>query len=354
MSEPIYGVKFINFLMFLWILTLFIIIVSATGYSIDKNKINNSSIEESSVVSSDETSFVSEDSGDISESTSHESSNISHETSEDVSETSSNDVDQIRYRIIYKNNGGQGTMADTEFKYNEKKSRSACTFIKQGYTFAGWSTSSTGSVVYQDRASVEKLTFTGSNTLTLYAVWQPITYTVKYSSNGGTGNMADVRVNYDESKILATCSFTRTGYVFGGWATSPTGTIVYPDKATVKNLASTNNSTITLYAVWQPINYVIEFNSNGGTGSMSNVNIAFNETKNLPKCTYTKTGYTFKGWATSSSGSVVYTDMSTVNNLASANNAIITLYAVWQPITIPLIQFKRRQRHIEQHQLCIQ
>lgn len=333
MSGPIYRVKFINFLMFLWFLTLFIIIVSATGYSLDKNKINNSSIEESSVVSSDETSFVSEDSGDISESTSHESSNISHETSEDVSETSSNDVDQIRYRIIYKNNGGQGTMADTEFKYNEKKSLSACTFIKQGYTFAGWSTSSTGSVVCQDRASVEELTFTGSNTLTLYAVWQPITYTIKYSSNGGTGNMADVRVNYDESKILATCSFTRTGYVFGGWATSPTGTIVYPDKATVKNLASTNNSTITLYAVWQPINYVIEFNSNGGTGSMSNVNIAFNETKNLPKCTYTKTGYTFKGWATSSSGSVVYTDMSTVNNLASANNAIITLYAVWQPIT---------------------
>ena len=398
--------------MLLWFLTLFIIIVSATGCSIDKNKINNSSIEESSVVSSDETSFVSEDSGDISESTSHESSNISHETSKDVSETSSNDVGQIRYRIIYKNNGGQGTMADTEFKYNEKKSLSACTFIKQGYTFAGWSTSSTGSVVYQDRASVEELTFTGSNTLTLYAVWQPITYTIKYSSNGGTGNMADVRVNYDESKILATCSFTRTGYVFGGWATSPTGTIVYPDKATVKNLASTNNSTITLYAVWQPvnytvqynsnggsgtmsntsfayneskalaantyvkpgytfigwgttpsgsavytdketvkniastnnstvvlyaiwqpINYVIEFNSNGGTGSMSNVNIAFNETKNLPKCTYTKTGYTFKGWATSSSGSVVYTDMSTVNNLASANNAIITLYAVWQPIT---------------------
>lgn len=72
--------------------------------------------------------------------------------------------------------------------------------------------------------------------------------------------------------------------------------------------------------------YYISFNSNGGSGSMSPIkNIKSGETKTLTKNTFTKEGYTFAGWSTSSGSSTVkYTDGAQVK----VNNSI-QLYAVW-------------------------
>lgn len=72
--------------------------------------------------------------------------------------------------------------------------------------------------------------------------------------------------------------------------------------------------------------YYISFNSNGGSGSMSPIkNIKSGETKTLTKNTFTKEGYTFVGWSTSSGSSTVkYTDGAQVK----VNNSI-KLYAVW-------------------------
>ena len=72
--------------------------------------------------------------------------------------------------------------------------------------------------------------------------------------------------------------------------------------------------------------YYISFNSNGGSGSMSPIkNIKSGETKTLTKNTFTKEGYTFAGWSTSSGSSTVkYTDGAQVKV-----NDSIQLYAVW-------------------------
>lgn len=72
--------------------------------------------------------------------------------------------------------------------------------------------------------------------------------------------------------------------------------------------------------------YSITFNSNGGTGSMSPIkNIKSGETKTLTKNTFTREGYTFAGWSTSSGSSTVkYADGAQVKVTAS-----IQLYAVW-------------------------
>jgi uncharacterized repeat protein (TIGR02543 family) len=46
--------------------------------------------------------------------------------------------------------------------------------------------------------------------------------------------------------------------------------------------------------------------------------------------TYTKAGYSFSGWSKTSNGAVDYANQATVNNInPSANNAVVTLYAVW-------------------------
>ncbi len=61
-------------------------------------------------------------------------------------------------------------------------------FIKAGWTFAGWATTSTGSVVYADGASYARETAN----VTLYAIWTAISYTITFNKNdaASTGTMA--------------------------------------------------------------------------------------------------------------------------------------------------------------------
>lgn len=89
-------------------------------------------------------------------------------------------------------------------------------------------------------------------TITAYA--DPNTYTIKYNGNGNTGgSTASSTHTYDEAKPLTENGFTKTGYIFQGWATSASGPIVYMNGQSVKNLTSTNGDVINLYAVWGKI-----------------------------------------------------------------------------------------------------
>ena len=60
--------------------------------------------------------------------------------------------------------------------------------------------------------------------------------------------------------------------------------------------------------VGDAITYSVKFNANGGTGSMANETFESGVAKALTANAFTRTGYTFSGWATSASGSKVYSD----------------------------------------------
>lgn len=82
----------------------------------------------------------------------------------------------------------------------------------------------------------------------------------------------------------------------------------------------------------------IQFNSNGGNGSMSKLAVTSDKQTVLPQNTFKKSGYTFTGWSTTKSGSVVYKDQADVSALAAQNNGSeITLYAQWT-LTAPKIK----------------
>ena len=51
----------------------------------------------------------------------------------------------------------------------------------------------------------------------LYAQWAPISWTVKYDANGGTGTMADTKHVYNGGVHITHNAFTRLGYSFSGW-----------------------------------------------------------------------------------------------------------------------------------------
>lgn len=71
--------------------------------------------------------------------------------------------------------------------------------------------------------------------------------------------------------------------------------------------------------------YTVSYNLNGATGTISSQTKWYNETLTLTTSKPTKTGFTFKGWATSSTGGVVY-----ASGGSYTTNASITLYAVWE------------------------
>ncbi|MBR3821346.1 MAG: InlB B-repeat-containing protein, partial [Kiritimatiellae bacterium] len=73
--------------------------------------------------------------------------------------------------------------------------------------------------------------------------------------------------------------------------------------------------------------YSVKFNANGGSGSMSSQTFSNGTSQALKANTFTRSGYEFIGWATSSSGSVVYSDQQSIS--LSANK---TLCAVWKVI----------------------
>lgn len=150
-------------------------------------------------------------------------------------------------------------------------------------------------------------------------------YTVSYNANNGTGAPASQTKWYGETLKLQTGTPTRTGYTFKGWSTSSTAT-----SATYAAGANyTANANATLYAIWEPYHYDVIFDANGGTGAPAKQVKDYGTNLTLTTSKPTFTGYTFKGWATSTTiaaaGTVEYQSGGTYSA-----NAAITLYAVWE------------------------
>lgn len=91
-----------------------------------------------------------------------------------------------------------------------------------------------------------------STTQTIYAQWNPNSYTVSYNANGGSGTTANSSHTYGVAKALTKNGFSKAGYKFLGWSTDSGAKVAtYTDQQSVSNLTSTNGATVILYAVWE-------------------------------------------------------------------------------------------------------
>jgi uncharacterized repeat protein (TIGR02543 family) len=101
---------------------------------------------------------------------------------------------------------------------------------RDGYTFAGWSTSISGQVEYLDQANYNFET----NTV-LYPVWQsndvPPSYSVTFHINDGSSpELTQVQRSTNAHRLVANV-FTRDGFTFLGWALTPEGIASLADGA---------------------------------------------------------------------------------------------------------------------------
>jgi len=136
---------------------------------------------------------------------------------------------------------------------------------------------------------------------------------VCFDLNGGSGNSGACM---SPGAALTAPTVTKYGNSFSRWSPA------------VPSSVPTVNSTYV--AQWTPNSYTVVYNGNGATGgstasSAHNYGVA----KNLTANGFTKTGYTFSGWATSAGGVVAYSDAQSVSGLTSSNGVTVTLYAKW-------------------------
>ena len=120
---------------------------------------------------------------------------------------------------------------------------------RSGYTFAGWYTAESGG-----SQVTSGTTITGNTTL--YAHWNINKYIISYNANGGSSAPGSQTKEYNATLTLSNTKPTRNGYDFLGWSTSSTAT-----SATYQPGGSyTDNSDVTLYAVWKQNSSIIRGN----------------------------------------------------------------------------------------------
>ena len=244
---------------------------------------------------------------------------------------------------------------------------------KTGYTFDGWYTASTGG---------NKVTspYTPTNDITLYARWTANQYRITFDADGGNVTPSTKQVTYDQ-KYGELPTPTKTGYTFEGWFMDDSTQITSNDTVKItedktlkahwqgatytltvnpnggtwngssaqQTVTGTYNETKTIANPTAPSGYTVTLNNDGtttqitqtktftgwtssGKGNINGTTYTFGDgngtitaqytENNVTLPTPTKTGYTFDGWYTASTGG------NKVNTTYKPTNDI-TLYARW-------------------------
>ncbi|MBQ4213439.1 MAG: InlB B-repeat-containing protein, partial [Selenomonas sp.] len=193
---------------------------------------------------------------------------------------------KIKYNINYELNGGKNPdeAADSFTVESDKTPLPSPT--KKGYVFKGWF----NNAAFKG-SPIKAIPAHSSKNYTLYAKWTPITYTVVYSSNGGSGSMESYTktVKYGENYTFEKNSFKAPkGYTFGGWICETNGKEYKPGDNR-KNLTAENKATVIIKAKWDPKSesrdYHLCFKANGGTGHMDDMFLK--ATDKIPECGFT-------------------------------------------------------------------
>ena len=165
---------------------------------------------------------------------------------------------------------------------------------------------------------------------TCWTKGDPISYTISYNANGGSGAPGSQTKTHGTDLKLSSTKPTRSGYTFVNWNTKSDGSGTnYASGATYNT-----NANITLYAIWKTnssggdttTKYTVSYNANGGSGTPSNqtkpqgTNLVLSSTKP------TRSGYTFVNWNTKGDG----TGKSYAPGATYSTDANLTLYAIWK------------------------
>lgn len=170
---------------------------------------------------------------------------------------------QIEYTIAYTN--FDGTVQEKTCSYgNIGAEATDCHFeeyldlftARPNYTFIGWSTSKEGGTVYSVSSDMSSI-LGNEETITLYAVWDTMKYTISYALDGGTfTDTISPQTSFNvEDTTITLPTVSKVGYTFKNWTYNGT---VFDGNTLPK-------SDITLTAVWEPITYSFVYDTQSVT-----------------------------------------------------------------------------------------
>lgn len=242
------------------------------------------------------------------------------------------------FRISYDLNGGSMGYWDYETSYQAPLNSDDQYYVlptptRTGYNFDGWYVNDS----YYTSTKLDKSQLIDYHCV---ASWSPITYTIEYDMNGGDGGeMESQTATYDVYVTISKCGFTKTGYKFKYWSTDPNDTWSssrYYADSEVWNLASEQDATVTLYAIWElgysnvtlynvdPLygnGFNVKFVTNGADQELNDLYLRHGDRLYNPGV-LTKDGYNFTGWYTNEECTALY-------NFSSSLTSDLTLYAGW-------------------------
>ena len=229
------------------------------------------------------------------------------------------------YSISYNYNGGSAGSSSPSVGFVGATITISNPTPASGYRFTGWTASGLNTSTAQYGNSSSSLTswtngstrVTGTYFRNLAAVGQTVTLTANYEMeaysiqlnfNNGAASQYINDVSMDTAVYIANPA--QAGYNFTGWSStnisstarvgsSPTdcNTPWTSGQLTTaqyfKSLTSVGGRTVILSANWEPKQYTITFDLDGGNGSTS-MTYTINGNYTLPEPN--KTGYTFTGW----------------------------------------------------------
>ena len=185
----------------------------------------------------------------------------------------------ITYTIAF--SGGSestGSVESIPAAYDQEVTLPRNAFARPGYSFNGWSQSSSVSKgSYAEGDAVKNLTSTQGATVTLYAAWQPLPVTVRLHLNyagaeditrtGAVGsNYNYILTDTGTTRFNSITDPKRDGYIFDGWYdAAEDGSAI---STTYKFTAADAEDGFDMYAHWVK-GIIVHFDGNGYKGTLA-------------------------------------------------------------------------------------
>jgi uncharacterized repeat protein (TIGR02543 family) len=189
---------------------------------------------------------------------------------------------------------------------------------KAGRTLEGW---------YADAAYTTRWDFavnTVAKSVTLYAKWTPVTFTVSFDAHDGTPAPAAQTAASGGKAAAPSPAPTKAGRILEGW---------YADAAYTTRwdfAVNTVAKSVTLYAKWTPAAFTVSFDAHEGSPAPAAQTAAGGGKAAAPSPAPTKAGRTLEGWYTEAAYT---TRWDFAVNTAAKN---ITLHAKWTAAFVPV------------------
>ncbi|MDE6567529.1 MAG: InlB B-repeat-containing protein [Lachnospiraceae bacterium] len=216
---------------------------------------------------------------------------------------------------------------------------------RKGYQFIGWTADLDSTQVYVMPGDSYRIP---NHDQTLYAIWQPDAYEIKFENNVPEtesdtvkGSMSGVKGYNETDFVVPECAWTRKGYEFVAWNTAADGSgDSFCTQDQIHSLYQEDNRVITLYAIWKPLEGEIQYQINVpehatsvGTGEMKATQYRYDDSWCLEECHFKLPGYDFCGWNTREDGKGdFYQDQEEMCRKMPVSG-IQKLYAVWKART---------------------